>query len=326
MLVRKFILLLLLITTNALANVIPRYNTQNYDYTIKQIYKTLPANYNIKGKVKFISGYFLGKPYLLGALGEGPVAIFDKSPLYRTDAFDCLTYVATVLALAESNNLAEFQKNIKRINYSQGQVKFLYRNHFTSTDWNPQNQANGYLRDITKKITDRNHHSIVKIARAYINKPNWFRNLPVSCIKQFVPLSAIKMQQLLFQLHSLGGLTKLVKSEIYYLPLNKLFNSQNKANMYLFNQIPSGSIIEIIRPNWNLRGKIGTNLQVSHLGFAVRTKQGLMFREASSLENKVIDISLIDYLKDYLKSSTVKGINVQQILFPDTKFRKNATQ
>ena len=48
--------------------------------------------------------YFKGKPYVLGSLGEGKAAIFDKNPIYRTDTFDCETYVSTVLALVVSDD------------------------------------------------------------------------------------------------------------------------------------------------------------------------------------------------------------------------------
>ena len=81
--------------------------------------------------------------------------------------------------------------------------------------------------------------------------------------------------------------------------------------MYLFSQIPDSTIVEIVRPNWNLEKLIGTNLHVSHLGFVVHTEQGVMYREASSVKAKVVDIPLIDYLQAYINSSTIKGINLQ---------------
>ncbi len=102
-----------------------------------------------------------------------------------------------------------------------------------------------------------------------------------------------------------------------YLPLRRLFKADGQPNIYLFKQIPSGSVIEIIRPDWDLHSQIGTRMNVSHLGLAVRTSKGLMFREASSLDTigkTVIDVPLTNYLKGYLHSPTVKGINVQKII------------
>ena len=103
-------------------------------------------------------------------------------------------------------------------------------------------------------------------------------------------------------------------SIIPYIPLTALFDKDGKENNYLFEQIPNASIIEIIRPNWDLSKEIGTNLNVSHLGFAIWEKDKILFRQASSTEHKVIDVPLIDYLRNTLKSPTIKGINVQVVL------------
>jgi len=96
-----------------------------------------------------------------------------------------------------------------------------------------------------------------------------------------------------------------------------------QLNNFIFNQLPELFILEIVRPNWDLTEKIGTHLNVSHLGFAFKKKSKpenkndqWIFRHASSEEKKVVDVSLENYLKRYLHHETVKGINVQEILFP----------
>ena len=94
-------------------------------------------------------------------------------------------------------------------------------------------------------------------------------------------------------------------------------HSGGKANDKLLAQIPSVAIMEIVRPNWALKKKIGTNLNVSHVGFVLRTEKGLIYRHASLTEKKIIDVPLIDYLKKYKNSKTVKGINILAI--PDRK-------
>jgi hypothetical protein len=103
-------------------------------------------------------------------------------------------------------------------------------------------------------------------------------------------------------------------SIIPYLPLDSLFDSTGKANDYLFKQIPNAAIIEIVRPNWDLSKEIGTHLNISHLGFAIWKNRILYFREASSQHGRVVDVPLVDYLRDTLKSPTIKGINVQVVL------------
>jgi len=75
--------------------------------------------------------------------------------------------------------------------------------------------------------------------------------------------------------------------------------------------------MEIVRPNWNLQDKIGTNLHISHLGFIIWQDNQPYFRHASSESKKVVNVSLKSYLKDMLKSPTIKGVNIQIVPFDD---------
>ena len=120
--------------------------------------------------------------------------------------------------------------------------------------------------------------------------------------------------KLLQSLKQRGNQLSVVTSVIPYIPLSVLFDSAGIANKHLFNQIPNAAIIEIIRPNWDLSKEIGTHLNVSHLGFAFWDKENLLFREASSVQNRVVDVPLIEYLRDFRTSPTIKGINIQIVL------------
>lgn len=290
-----------------------------YDQEIMKFYQD-NANFKdliIEQKIITVSNLFLGKPYNLGALGEGPNGEFDQNPLYRTDSFDCQTFVSTVLALANSSNLSEFQNNIKNINYKDGNVSYFNRAHFTNLDWNTNNQHNNFLEDYTSEIVDETGKPIAESAYTLIDKPNWFTMKNCESIKSTTKLSANKKQNLLNKLHGLAANTSQEKSVIAFLPLNKLFSTDGTPNQYLFDQIPSPSVIEIVTPNLDLYNKIGTNLDVSHLGIAFRRDNQLIFREASSYKKfgiGVIDIPLIEYLKNYQNSKTIAGINVQKIL------------
>lgn len=313
-----FYIAMLLSFTTAFASavpiqVIPTYNMSKYDKTINQLYK-LPGSHtgNVVARIDFDSAYFLGKPYQKFPLGEGPKAYFDKNPLYRTDVFDCMTYVNTVLALANSNNLAQFQYHFKLLAYEHGQVTFLARNHFVTGDWNENNEKSGYIKDITATIKDSKGKSPVTYAVTTIDKPNWYRMMLPERVRVFFYPGDMQAQQLLNALRAQSSQVKPQRVATPYLPLTALFNANGQPNMQLFNQIPSGSIIEIVRPNWDLTKLIGTCLNVSHLGFAIRTPQGLMFREASFDTNTVMQIPLTSYLQEFI-GSQVKGINVQQV-------------
>ncbi len=84
-----------------------------------------------------ISGY-LGTPYELGPLGEGP-----NESIYRDDVFDCTTLVLVSVSNLHSSNPEEV---IKEINYyPPGEVSYENRLHFSSY----RNKVSDYFEDIT---------------------------------------------------------------------------------------------------------------------------------------------------------------------------------
>ncbi|WP_133131018.1 N-acetylmuramoyl-L-alanine amidase-like domain-containing protein [Legionella yabuuchiae] len=288
---------------------------QKADKIIEQLYHRLkqkPIN-NMPARIEAFSALLLGKPYLLTALGEGKNGEFDQFPLYRLDAFDCETYVDTVLALALANNLNSFKQCIQKIRYHDGQVNFAHRNHFASRDWNRNNQSQSYTKDITTTFTDEKNKPVAKRAKTIIDKPSWYQHFTRSKIR-INGLSEEQKQQKLAELKQIGSKLEVAETEIPYLPLSELFNEKGEPNHYLFKQIPNASIIEIIRPSWDLRKQIGTRLHVSHLGFGIWVNDTLMYREASSIHQKTVDVPLVDYLRNTLKSPTIKGINVQIVV------------
>lgn len=252
-----------------------------------------------------------GRPYLISAQGEGSNAKFDQSPLYRDDVFDCVTFVNNVLANVFSENVRARESQLLRLNYYDADPLYEKRFHFMSVDWNAQNQKNNVVRDITNKIVDQHNHSIALLSVGEIDKPNWFLKRTTQDIK--LKISETEKEKLLIELHALSKCVRKMPVALPYLPLSKLFSDQGLPNEYLFQQIPHKSIIEIVRPNWNLRDKIGTELHVSHVGFAIRDKNQLLFRHASSEAGCVTEILLTEYLKKYLRSETVKGIHVQMV-------------
>lgn len=282
------------------------------DKTIDKLYHNQIINpkSDMPTRIDVISAQFLGKPYLLSALGEGEQGYYDQTPLYRTDAFDCETYVDTVLALALSHDLSTFEQCIRNIRYQDGKVSFIHRNHFTCLDWNKNNQKQGFIKDITATIHDKNGHSITKMAEALIDKPSWYQHFSTNIIR-INNASSTEQGMRLTSLKQKGNQLPRTLSRIPYIPLTALFNKKGSANMYLFNQIPNGAIIEIVRPNWDLQQQIGTHLNISHLGFAIRKNGVLMFRAATSTNHRIMDYPLIDYLRETLKSPTIKGINIQ---------------
>jgi hypothetical protein len=282
---------------------------------IKALYHRLNSmpNTSMQERIDWISGQFLGVHYVLGSLGEGPKAQYDQFPQYRIDAFDCDTYVNTVLSIALANSVTSFQQRIKNVRYKNGIVSYLQRNHFTGLDWNQNNQQSGILKDITMSIKNRQNHSVAQLANAVIDKPSWYAHKTLATIRLERPEKTIEEERLA-ELKLKGTQLNVEPETVPYLPFTVLFPKENQPDMYLFAQIPNGAIIEIVRPNWDLRQYIGTALNISHLGFAILKKDQLYFRQASSEYGKVVDVPLTQYLAKAKNSPTIKGINVQIVL------------
>jgi N-acetylmuramoyl-L-alanine amidase-like protein len=247
----------------------------------------------------------LGVPYVAGPLGEGPAGRYDRNPLSRFDGFDCTTFVETLTALSISDSWDDFKASMNRIRYKDGEVSFVARNHFTDLDWIPNNVRAGFFRDVTESLAPGR----TLVARAVIDKRAWYAKLPSSRV-QIPGLSADDRKRLLDELHLEGARFSPEDAAVPYIPLSALFGPGGEE---IFDRIPSGSVVNIVRPNWDLAAKIGTHLNISHQGFAVRKNGVLYFLEASEVLMKVSMVPMADYLRAYLESPTIKGIDVLEI-------------
>lgn len=285
------------------------------DIAIKALYHRVNSmpNTSMQERIEWFSNHFKGVEYVLGSLGEGPSARYDQYPRYRVNGFDCDTYVNTVLALALAHSLDSFKQCINLARYKNGKVSYITRNHFTSIDWNELNQHRGVLKDITETIKNQDKKSAALYAVATIDKSGWYAYKKSDVIRLQKDDTALQAQRLQ-ELKKKGSRLGRTVSKVPYIPLTILFNQDKQPDMNLFAQIPHGSIIEIVRPNWDLHKEIGTNLNISHLGFAIRDNDTLYFRQASSHYGKVVDVLMVDYLRDALSSPTIKGINIQVVV------------
>lgn len=288
----------------------PQFATQT-DIALKKIYAQ-PLPQQVTQRIRYFSQLWLNQPYELTALGEGMQGQFDQAPLYRVDAFDCQTYVETVLAFAIADSAQQFKQCISMIRYAQGNIHYTQRHHFTSPDWNAYNQRSGLLQDITPTFVDRYQHRIARYADAEIDPANWYQHFDRSKIRLCHGTPDL-ISSRLHRLQEQGSKLAKKRSHIAYIPIHALIK-QDQNSQDILNQIPDGAIVEIVRPNWDLTQQIGTHLNVSHIGFVLREQGDLYFYNASSLVGKVYKISLVDYLISMSSIPSIQGINVQIIL------------
>ncbi len=106
--------------------------------TAVRIWKTLP-NSPPSLRLEAASRTLLGRPYLLGPLGEGDSLRGETKPRFRMDAFDCVTYLETSLALAVSRDSTAIEATMDSIRYQGGRPEWKDRNHFFEAEWLPRN-------------------------------------------------------------------------------------------------------------------------------------------------------------------------------------------
>jgi hypothetical protein len=91
----------------------------------------------------------VGRRYLLSALGEGSGP--DPDPRFRLDAFDCVTFVETAIALGNAADLDEAARVLDDVRYD-GPPTFDRRNHYVIPQWIPANLAHGWVEDVADRV------------------------------------------------------------------------------------------------------------------------------------------------------------------------------
>jgi hypothetical protein len=103
-------------------------------------------------RIERVSALFMGKPFALSPLGEGPGAHTDKDPIVRFDRFDCVTYVEEVMALSWHADLNRAVDELQRVRYVAGRIRYGARKHIMMAQWIPLNVSAGFVRDITRSV------------------------------------------------------------------------------------------------------------------------------------------------------------------------------
>jgi hypothetical protein len=114
---------------------------------IEQLLKEAEAYTGIGERMRVISERLLGSKYIVKPL-KGSLDSPEQF-VTRTDGFDCVTYVETVLALGKSKSADEFAGHLREIRYKDGEVDYIKRLHYIS-EWNEVKILSGVLQDVTQ--------------------------------------------------------------------------------------------------------------------------------------------------------------------------------
>jgi hypothetical protein len=120
---------------------------QSQRVEINRLLKSVAGESDLSTRLAEISRRFLGLPYVANSLIGG--VDVPEQLVIRLDAFDCVTYLETILALALAKNADQFEANLLRIRYQNREVEWARRNHYM-VDWWRNNEREGLIKNLTK--------------------------------------------------------------------------------------------------------------------------------------------------------------------------------
>jgi cell wall-associated NlpC family hydrolase len=134
------------------------------------------TQYDLSAQIVAHARAFLGRPYL----ADGLVGSHDTKEEFvaRRDAFDCVTFVETVLAECFSEAYGtSFEDQLRELRYRNGEISWLSRLHYFS-DWLETNDAHGRVRAVFPKLSETRR--TLSLLSHYPARVAMLRFLPVS--------------------------------------------------------------------------------------------------------------------------------------------------
>jgi hypothetical protein len=216
-----------------------------------------------------IGRLFINKPYKAGTLESSG----KEKLIVNVSAFDCTTFVETVLALAKcaaAGKLSrpEFRKNLKLIRYRQGKIDgYSSRLHYF-TDWLRDTEKKKMLKDISRQFDAEAQRK--KINYMTLNRTSY---------------PALKNE---FEFRKMRLVEKSISRKVFHIiSKDKVSRQKTKIN--------TGDVIAFTTKD--------EGLDVAHAGFAIWQRKNLHLLHASSKEGGVVisQKTLVAYLKSNKK-------------------------
>jgi hypothetical protein len=201
------------------------------------------------------AGALLGTPYVLHPLGDaaGP----EVGSRFRLDAFDCVTFVETAIALGSASRVAEAARLMDDIRYD-GPPEWANRSHYVEAQWIPANLRKGWIAEATVAIAGE----LAQPIEEEVSAESWRR----------AQRAGLRFPELPENRRPMG------RFRIAMVPVDRLAR--------IADRIPAGTIALVVRAERPWRP-----YRVSHLGIVVVTPDGQrLVRHATDAKGKrVVD-------------------------------------
>ncbi len=222
-------------------------------------------------RLERLSRHFLGTPYVVGPLGEGPGHAKDPDPLFRLDQVDCLTLLESLWGMMQATTLDETMKRAQAVRYRNGIVSYIMRNHFIWLQWLPRNEAAGYMVDVTRQIGGEATLRQTKILKSAAQCGGQWKTFCAELAEE-LPREAVQRD---------------------IIPLDWTLTH--------WRDIPHGVFAFFV-----LNERSWLPYRIKHAGLILHDAKGRPFlRHASTVHRRVLDVPLLRYLK-MLKTKSVK--------------------
>lgn len=152
---------------------------------INRILKPLTNERDLAKRIEAISEQFIDCPYVVNSLG-GALDLSEQLVI-KLDAFDCVTYMEIVFALALSDTAENFAEQLRNIRYKNGEVNWQKRNHYM-VDWWRNNQRQGLLENLTRGSGAIEKTRELKLVKGLPSKRVTFRVFPKKNFKRIEKL------------------------------------------------------------------------------------------------------------------------------------------
>lgn len=148
----------------------------------ERILNDLRGETDLGQRIDHISELFLGRRYVESSLGGG--VELPEELRVSLNAFDCVTFIEAVLALALAGAIDEFIDTIRRIRYEDGEINWFSRNHYM-IDWARNNEQCGFITNIASGPDTAEKTCTLSLIPGLPLKTTTFRYFPTQSLVEF---------------------------------------------------------------------------------------------------------------------------------------------